>query len=117
MIAADARNVLESIRIIETREAGARVFEICATASAAYYDDTHDLVVELASMVRAVHHDGPDEELHPSWLPRADKVRIHLDREEAPEAAKDVFQAWSRKVRESIPGSEEWREDAAWLKP
>jgi hypothetical protein len=110
-----AHTVLDTIKIIETREVGRESYETCATARASYNEDTRELSVDLDAFVRHFEMRGKDEVLGPPWLPRKDSVRTHTDRDEASEAAKEIFQNWAEKVRKTIPGSEEWNTHPGWL--
>jgi hypothetical protein len=109
------RTVLDTIKIVETREVGRESYETCAAASASYNEDTRELAVTLDAFVRHFEMRGKDEILRPPWLPRTDSVRTHTDRDEAPEAAKEIFQSWAGKVRKTIPGPEEWNRRPDWL--
>lgn len=109
------RCLMDEVTILESREAGRGVYEICATATALYDEEERELVLDLDSFVRRVIHAGKDEMLHPSWLPKKDSIRTHLDLDEVPEAAREVTQGWWGKVRKNIPPSSEWNAAAPWL--
>lgn len=111
-----ARAVLDTIKILETREADRAAHEICATAVAVYDENARELRVELDAFVRRFEMRGRDLVLHPPWLPRRDTVKTRLDWLEAPDAAKEIFAGWSRKVRATIPPPEEWAAAAPWLR-
>ena len=102
------RAVLDTIKILETREVDHEIYEVCATAEAALDEDTHELVVKLDSFVRRFEMRGEDQILHPPWLPRKNVVRTHVEHSEAGNAAKEIFQSWAEKVRKRIPLTEEW---------
>ena len=109
------RNLLETLRIVGTREVGGNIYEVCANGRASFDDETHRLEVALDSFVRRFEMRGKDEVLKPPWLPRQDNVKTEVSLDEAPDAAKEIFDAWTRKVRGSIPASSEWNAEAEWL--
>ena len=110
------RTVLDTLRIIDTREVGHDSYEICATAQAIYDDDAREMQINLHSFVRLFEIRGKDQILQPSWLPHADCVKMHVALDEAPEAAKEIFRSWAEKIRKLIPGPGEWTSDAPWLR-
>lgn len=107
--------MLDTVKILETRDVAHELYEICATSVASFDEDSRELTVELDSFVRRFEMRGEDQILRPPWLPRPDVVRTGVDREEAPEAAKEIFASWSQKVRKSIPPTNEWEHDPQWL--
>jgi hypothetical protein len=111
-----ARNVLDTVRIIETREIGHDSYEICATAQARYEEASSEMQVDLDSFVRRFEIRGKDQIVRPPWLPRRDSVKSHVHLSEAPDAAKEIFESWARRVQRAIPPSGEWRRDVSWLR-
>ena len=111
-----ARNVLDSVRIVDTREVGHDSYEICTTAQASYDDESREMQVDLDSFVRRFEMRGKDEIMRPSWLPRRDSVKTHVYLEEAPDAAKEIFETWAHKVQRAIPPPGEWRRDVSSLR-
>jgi hypothetical protein len=109
------RPLLETIKILETRDVRHELYEICATAQAVLDESSHQLTVSLDAFVRRFEMRGVDQILRPPWLPRKDMVQTHVDREEAPDAAKEIFRAWAEKVRKTIPSPTEWEQHPAWL--
>lgn len=109
------RPVLDTVKILETRDVAHELYEICATAVASFDEDSRELTVELDGFVRRFEMRGEDQILRPPWLPRPDVVRTGADRAEAPEAAKEIFASWSQKVRKSIPPPAEWERHPRWL--
>lgn len=102
------RNVLDTLKIVETREANKELFEICTIAQAIYSEASGELRVELDAFVRHFEMRGKDQIARPLWLPRKDLVRTHTDLAEASEAAKEIFESWTNKVRKTIPAPQEW---------
>lgn len=110
------RAVLDTIKILETREAGRAAYEVCATAVAVHDEETRELRVGLDAFVRRFEMRGHDLVLRPPWAPRRDTVKTRVDGEEAGEAAKEIFDGWARKVRAAVPPASEWTADAPWLR-
>ena len=111
-----ARNVLDTIRIVDTREIGHDSYEICATAKASYEEQSGEMQVALDSFVRHFEMRGKDELSHPAWLPRRDLVKTHISWDGAADAAKEIFNAWAHKVQKDIPPPSQWQRDASWLR-
>ena len=109
------RKVLDTVRILETRELGHESYEVCATAQATYEESSRKMRVVVDAFVRRFEMRGRDEVLRPAWLPRSDTVETHLSLDEAPDAAKEIFGSWAQKVRKAIPSPNEWRPEAPWL--
>ena len=110
------RTVLDTVQIIQSIEANRQVFEVCATALASYSEDRGELAVTLDCFVRRFEMQGKDVEFRPGWLPKCDSVKMKVDLEEAPDAAKSIFGSWAKKVRATIPPSSEWTANATWLR-
>ncbi len=110
------RTLLDTVRIVETREVGHESYEICATARATYDEAAGKMRIVLDAFVRHFEMRGRDEILHPPWLPRSDAVETHVSLEEAPEAAKEIFDSWAHKLCKTIPGGSEWRPEVSWLR-
>lgn len=110
-----ARPILDSVRILQTREVGRSVYEVCATAQALFDETAQAMVLQLDCFVRRFELTQPDLVLRPAWLPKRDSVRIRLSADEAPTAAKEIFDDWTEKVRRTIPSPSEWRSDINWL--
>src|SRR3954470_17552334 len=101
------RIVLDTVRIVETREVRHESYEICATAHASHDDATGKMRVALDAFVRHFEMRGRDEILRPPWLPRNDVVETRVSLEEAPDAAKEIFGSWAQKIRKTVPNSSE----------
>ena len=105
---ASARNVLDSLEIIDTRETGRDSYEVCAAGRATFDETAAQLCIQLDAFVRRFEMRGKDQEFRPAWLPNPETVRMRVSHEEASEAAKDIFNSWARKVRRTIPASNQW---------
>lgn len=79
--------------------------EVCATAQAKYDGAAEQVAVTLDAFTRCVPPGGDGTHLPQPWLPAGERVCEHLDRGEADEFVKDVFQSWVKKVRASVPES------------
>jgi hypothetical protein len=111
MMAATNRTVLDSTKILETRELNGYTYEVCATTRASFDESSSELCVQMDSFLRKVKLRGKDEILHPSWLPRSDATRVHVPIDESFDAAQEICHSWAEKVRKSVP-SEDWLETA-----
>ncbi len=109
------RSVLDTVRILETREVGRQSYEVCATGRADYDENSREMRVDLDALVRRFEMRGKDEVFRPAWLPHRDSVRTHVSLEEAPDAAKEIFGAWAQKVRKATPSPGEWQPETSWL--
>jgi hypothetical protein len=107
--------MLDALEIINTTEVGADAYEVCASCEAAFEDSESKLAVELNAFVRRFEIRGKDEISRPPWLPKPETVRMRVAREDASEAAKEVFASWVRRVRASIPSASEWARLPQWL--
>lgn len=105
------RMVMDSVKILESREIHSADYEVCVTAQASYDDSSSEMSVKLDSFLRRVEMRRKDEILHPSWLPRTEVVRAHVTFEECSEAAKEILSSWAEKVRRTIPLGD-WLEGA-----
>lgn len=101
------RTVLDSTKILETREIDGKTYEVCATTQAILDEASSELLVQMDSFLRKVQLRGKDEILRPTWLPRTDTARLHVDLEESFDAAKEICNSWAEKVRRAVP-SEDW---------
>ena len=109
------RTVLDAVRILETREVGHDCYEVCATAQATCDESSGKMKVVLDAFVRRFEMRGRDDILRPPWLPRNDMVETRVSFDEAPDAAKEIFSSWAKKVRKVIPCASEWTAKAPWL--
>ncbi len=116
MVMNTARNVLDAVRIVDTREVGPDSYEICTTAQANYDEESREMQVDLDSFVRRFEMRGKNEIMRPAWLPRRDSVKTHVYLEEASDAAKEIFDTWARKVQRTVPPPSAWRRDASCLR-
>jgi hypothetical protein len=116
MQTSEFRNVLDEVTILESHEVGKDIFEVCACANATQDECTSEMIVELGSFVRQIIHSGTDLIFRPPWLPRNNHVKMHVSREEAADAGKEIAENWRVKVRKSIPPPSLWQKNAAWLR-
>ncbi len=89
--------------IIETLEEGDGEFEVCATAETQYDSSAQKVSVTLDSFARGISASGDHARRSHPGLPPAEHVTEHLPAEEVAAFAKDVFQSWLKKVRDTIP--------------
>lgn len=112
-----ARAVFDGIKILDTKEVGQDLIEVCAAGQAAYDEASSEMAVETDSFLRRFQMRGKDQVWHAPWLPRKDTVHTHVAADQAHEAAKEIFKAWGEKVRKSIPPIGEWNDHPEWLQP
>ena len=97
------RKIISISEIVAAHEIPAGSEEICASAEADYDEANSQLVVELASCFRVADRRGREQCVPQAWLPKAQTVKESVPPEEAVPAAKDIFQRWVHKMRQSIP--------------
>jgi hypothetical protein len=98
------RKVISLSEIVELLELEEGWDEVCATAEADYNEASRSVAVRLNSFVHPVDHRG-GRHLAPRWLPRSETVCESAPPDEAVSLARDIFQGWVEKVRQSIPSS------------
>lgn len=99
------RKIISLSEIVELLELEEGWDEVCATAGVSFDTVTCSLTVKLDSFVRPVDLRTAERHLTPGWLPRSDTLRETVPLDEAVPSAKDIFQRWVKKVRQSIPSS------------
>src|SRR5687767_13183096 len=95
------RKILSTSEIVRDLDLEVEPKELCAAAEADYDERKHTLVIKLDAFVRQVHHAGPDVCSRPDWLPKPETLREGVGPDEASDMARDIFQRWTKKVRES----------------
>ncbi len=95
------RKVLSTSEIVQDLDLEVEPKELCAAAEADYDERKSTLIIKLDAFVRQVHHAGADVCSRPDWLPKAETLREGVSPGEASDMARDIFQRWTRKVRES----------------
>ena len=78
-------------------------YDVCAEAVALYDEEASKLEVELDAFLRTTDIRIKEKRLCPDWMPKHVHVRESAVPEETGDLARDIFQRWVRKVRESIP--------------
>ena len=102
MIAAMKR-IISITRIVDSHEVTRGTREVIASAEAIFDEGKSELVVDLDGKVQVTDAKGHDTLVTEDWMPHRTIVREHLSLAEAPDAAKEIFENWAHKVRESIP--------------
>lgn len=97
------KRVISITEVVHSAEDWRGAWELCASAEAGYDEVESVLLVELACQVRPVESKPAADIAAPDWLPRPQTVREKIPVHEAAEVAKDIFQRWVRRVRQSIP--------------
>ena len=95
------RKILSTSEIVQDLDLEVEPKELCAAAEADYDDRKSTLVIKLDAFVRQVRHAGPDVCSRPDWLLKPETLREGVGPEEASDMARDIFQRWTKKVRQS----------------
>jgi hypothetical protein len=77
--------------------------EVCASAVAQYDEEAGRLVTNLDSFLRTTDLRKKERRLTAEWLPRPQTVTEGVGPEETIDVAKEVFQRWVAKVRDTTP--------------
>ena len=78
-------------------------FEVCAAGEANFDEGKSELIIELDNFIRPVDLRAKEAHLPADWLPRKRALKESVSQDEAVDLAKDIFQRWVGKVRQSIP--------------
>lgn len=95
--------LLDTTKVVGSIEIDGTPHEVCAEAEATFDRPSSMLTVKLHAFLRTLEHTHLGETAAANWLPAADTVTEHVDREEATALAKDVFASWCHKVERAIP--------------
>ena len=95
------KRVLSTSEIVQDLNLEDEPEELCASAEADYDERRSKLIVKLEAFVRQVRHGGPDICSKPEWLPHPETLRESVGADDASELARDIFQRWTRKVRDA----------------
>ena len=98
------KRIISISRIVESRKLAKGTREVIASGEAEFDEGKSELVLDLDSKVILTDARGHETRLAEEWLPHRETVHEHMDLGEAPDAAKEIFERWSGKVREAIPG-------------
>ena len=79
--------------------------EIHISGEATHDERTGTLTVELDARLRTLDLLRKERLLTADWLPRSHQETEHVAVEEASDAAREIFQSWVRRIRDSIPNS------------
>ena len=79
--------------------------EVHITGEAVHDESSEILTVELDARLRTLDLLQKERLIPADWLPKAHRQREHVPIEEASDAAREIFQSWVRRVRDSAPGS------------
>ncbi len=77
-------------------------FEVVAAAEGAYVDRAGRLHVEMEAFLRPVRLNEPERYLAADWLPATEVVEEPVPEERATDIARELFLAWSCRVRAAI---------------
>ncbi len=79
--------------------------EIHITGEAVHDESSGILTVGLDARLRTLDLLRKERLLPADWLPKAHQEMEHVPVEEASDAAREIFQSWVRRVRDSAPTS------------
>jgi hypothetical protein len=102
------KRVADSLCVVDSKTIEKDDYEICAQERADFDEGTSELTMELDSFVRRVNPHGPDIIIHPPWLPHAEVLRHRVSGDDASDDAKEVFQDWTRKLKQNIPALDDF---------
>lgn len=97
------KRVTDTTEVLGTVETQQGTCEVCASADAKYDEDASRLAIKLDSFLRTTDLLKKEERFSAEWLPKPETVRESVGPDETVEMARDVFQRWVRKVRQSVP--------------
>jgi hypothetical protein len=80
----------------------AGTFEVVAAAEGAYVDQAGRMHVEMEAFLRPVRLSELESYLAADWLPAAVVVEEQVPEERATDVARELFLAWSCRVRAAI---------------
>jgi hypothetical protein len=107
------KKVISSDEILTTVTYDGVDHEVCATADAAFTEDSSTLTVNLDCFLRPVDLRHTERRVRPDWLPIPQTTHEHVDAFEAGEQAREVFHSWVRRVRHALEAhAEQVRESA-----
>lgn len=89
-------------QILDEIPTPAGLCEVVATVEGAYEDARGRMHLELDAFLRPVDLTHPERHLSADWLPHAEAVDERVPEEEAVSAARELFQSWSRRVRQAL---------------
>jgi hypothetical protein len=79
--------------------------EIHISGEAAYDDSAGCLTVALDAQLRTLDLLHKERLFRTDWLPEARHQTEHVAADEASDAAREIFNSWVRRVRDSVPTS------------
>jgi hypothetical protein len=89
--------------IVGTIERNHQMYDVCATADAAFDESNSKLIIELDRFLRIRDISQLEKPLEEKWMPKKNHVEYSLDRAEVTPTVDEVFAFWSKRVRSSIP--------------
>jgi len=98
------KRIISISEVVESARSWQGQWELRATAEADYHETKSELVVQLDSFVRTADVKLPSG-LPQGWLPKKQTLVERMPWEDALPAAKEIFQRWVRKVRQSLPST------------
>lgn len=97
------KRIIDTSEVLGTVETAEGKCELCVSADANFDEAAERLVVNLESFLRPAGYLVKERHFRADWLPKNETVTEHLACEECREVAREIFQRWVRKVRESAP--------------
>ncbi len=97
------KRVIDSTEVLGTVETTTGTCSLCAAADAKFDEDAGRLVVALRAFLRPVEVSQKVPSV--DWLPADETVSMSVGMTDAWDAAKEIFDRWVHRVRESAPAA------------
>ena len=97
------KRIISTSEIIGSFTRGEHQFEVCATAEANFDEAKSQMKLELDSFIRPVDIRAKEKHLAADWLPKKQSLTEAVSQDEAVALAKEIFDRWVGKVRQSVP--------------
>jgi len=97
------KRVIDTSEVLGTVETPEGTCELGASADAGFDESAGRLVVTLEAFLRPAGFLAKERRFRAKWLPKNETVTETVAREECHEVAREIFDRWVRKVRETAP--------------
>lgn len=97
------KKIISISEVVGSHETEGGNAEVCAGAEAAFDEAKSQVIVDLESYIRTSDLRGSEQRSTPDWLPHRETIKETVPLEEAALMAKEIFQRWVKKVRQSAP--------------
>ena len=97
------KRVIDTTEVLGQVETADGKYDVCAEAVALYDEEATKLEVDLDAFLRTSDIRAKENKFSPDWLLKHAHVRESAALDETGDLAREIFQRWVRKVRDSIP--------------